>query len=154
MDAPSHFFPSGIRKLTVGYYKDLFKSDFSENPRLCNRFVKGLPQVAAEANQKWEAQPTLHEFYTALMSFQSGKTPGMDGLPVEFYKASWSVMGEDFLEVVTDSLQRGLLPLSCRRVVITLLPKKGDLRNMKNWRPVPLLCRDYKIFSKVLATSL
>lgn len=41
----------------------------------------------------------MHEFYTALMSFQSGKTPGMDGLPVEFYKASWSVMGEDFLEV-------------------------------------------------------
>ncbi|KAI3376754.1 hypothetical protein L3Q82_000356 [Scortum barcoo] len=46
------------------------------------------------------------------------------------------------------------LPLSCRRAVITLLPKKGDLQELKNWRPVSLLCTDYKIMSKVLASRL
>ena len=25
-------------------------------------------------------------------------------------------------------------PLSCRRAVLTLLPKKGDLQEIKNWR--------------------
>lgn len=179
MDAPSHFFfglekkngqrkvihslsdggsiisdPYEIRKFAVSFYEDLFKSDFSENPSLCSRFFKEFPQVAAETNRKLEVQPTLHELHAALMSFQNGRAPGMDGLPVEFYKDFWSVMGEDLLEVVTDSLQRGLLPLSCRRAVITLLPKKGDLRSLKNWRPVSLLCTDYKIFSKVLATRL
>lgn len=48
-------------------------------------------------------------------------------------------------------LRRGTLPASCRRAVISLLPKKGDL---KSWRPVDLLCSDYKIHSKVLSNRL
>ena len=46
------------------------------------------------------------------------------------------------------------LPLSCRRAVLTLVPKKGDLSDLKNWRPVALLCADIKIFSKGLANWL
>lgn len=38
--------------------------------------------------------------------------------------------------------------------MVTLLPKKGDLQEIKNWRPVSLLCKDLKIFSKVLANRL
>lgn len=37
---------------------------------------------------------------------------------------------------------------------LTLLPKKGDLQFIKNWRPVSLLCSDYKLLSKVLAARL
>ncbi len=44
--------------------------------------------------------------------------------------------------------------MSSRRAVITLLPKKGDLLEVKNWRPVSLLCSDYKILSKALANRL
>ena len=47
-----------------------------------------------------------------------------------------------------------MLPISCRRAVITLLLKKGDLQEIKNWRPVSLLCTDYKILSKALANCL
>uniref|UniRef100_A0AAV2LPP2 Uncharacterized protein n=1 Tax=Knipowitschia caucasica TaxID=637954 RepID=A0AAV2LPP2_KNICA len=57
-------------------------------------------------------------------------------------------------DLLTDDLESGRLPLSCRRAVLTLLPKKGDLQLLKNWRPVSLLCMDYKILSKVLASRL
>lgn len=83
-----------------------------------------------------------------------GKTPGIDGLQVEFFKAFWSVVGEDLLEVFNDSFTNGHLPLSCRRAVLTLLPKKGDLTEIKCWRPVSVLCSDYKILSKALANRL
>ncbi|KAJ3588088.1 hypothetical protein NHX12_011683 [Muraenolepis orangiensis] len=33
-------------------------------------------------------------------------------------------------------------------------PKKGNLQDIKNWRPVSLLCVDYKLLSKALATRL
>jgi hypothetical protein len=38
--------------------------------------------------------------------------------------------------------------------VLTLLPKKGDLQEIKNWGPVSLLCVDYKLLSKVLSNRL
>ncbi|KAF7649610.1 hypothetical protein LDENG_00138880 [Lucifuga dentata] len=88
------------------------------------------------------------------MGLENGRSPGLDGLPVDFYKSFWPVVGEDLTEVLTDSVERGRLPLSCRRAVITLLPKKGDLQELKNWRPVPLLYSDYKILSKALACRL
>ena len=52
------------------------------------------------------------------------------------------------------SSQGGCLPLSCRRVIVTLLPKKDDLQDLKNWRLVSQLCGEYKILSKALALRL
>ena len=75
----------------------------------------------------------------------------MDGLPADFYKSFWSTIEPDLLEVINESLKTGKLPLSCRRATITLLPKKGNLQELKNWRVVSLLCTDYKILSKALA---
>ena len=56
----------------------------------------------------------------------------------------------DRLMVFNESFKDLILPLSCRRTVITLLPKKGHLQEVKDWRPVSLLGMDYKIVSKVL----
>ena len=145
---------SEIRKFAVGFYRNLFKSEWSDNPDVHSSFLTGLPQVDSKVNSELGSNLTLQELYTAMMSVQSGKAPGIDGLPIDFYKSFWAIIGRDLLEVVSDSLQRGRLPLSCRRAVITLLPKKGDLQLIKNWRPVSLLCTDYKILSKALATRL
>ena len=41
--------------------------------------------------------------------------------------------------------------MSQRRGVISLLFKKGDRTQLKNWRPITLLTTDYKILSKALA---
>ena len=48
----------------------------------------------------------------------------------------------DRLMVFNESFKDLILPLSCRRTVITLLPKKGHLQEVKNWRPVSLLGMD------------
>ncbi|KAJ3582854.1 hypothetical protein NHX12_024244 [Muraenolepis orangiensis] len=111
-------------------------------------------RVSPEENSQLEAVLTLQELFTAMGSLQNGRAPGMDGFPVDFYKSFWSEIGQDLLEVLNDSLQTGRLPLSCRRAVITLLPKKVDLQQIKNWRPVSLLYTDYKILSKALALRL
>jgi len=47
---------------------------------------------------------TIGEILTAVQ--KNGKEPGLDGLPVEFYKAYWHLLGEDLLAVLSDSLDK------------------------------------------------
>lgn len=96
------------------------------------------------------------EPYAALLEKESGRAPGTDGLQVKIYKAFWAVVGENLLVVLNESLAEGSFPLSCRRAVITLLPKKKktDLHKNKNWQPVHLLCSNFKVFPKTLANRL
>lgn len=143
-----------IRKRISSFYKDLYKSELKEEQNISNSFFKKLPQVSIESNGDLSGELRLEELKKALQSMALGKTPGIDGLQVEFFKAFWSVVGEDLLEVFNDSFTNGHLPLSCRRAVLTLLPKKGDLTEIKCWRPVSVLCSDYKILSKALANRL
>ena len=39
------------------------------------------------------------------------------------------------------------------QATITLLPK-NDKKNFKNWRPISLLCSNYKILTKILSNRL
>ena len=123
------------------------------SPHVHSSFLSSLTQVSEVDNSELAAEVTLQELHTATMSLQSGRAPGMDGLPADFL-SFWSTIGPDLLEVINESLKTGKLPLSCRRAAVTLLPKKGDLQELKNWRPVSLLCTDYKILSKALALRL
>ena len=38
--------------------------------------------------------------------------------------------------------------------IINLLPKNDQKENLKNWRPIFLLCSDYKILTKILSNRL
>ena len=41
-----------------------------------------------------DKQLTISECFTALKTFQKNKTPGNDGLTVEFYLALWPLVGK------------------------------------------------------------
>lgn len=145
---------SEIRQRAVKFYKDLYGSEYKHDEEMSSSFYQGLPKLPKKSKEALEKPLCAQELWKALQTMESGKAPGIDGLPTEFYKAFWEVLGEDFLDVLNESIAEGLLPVSCRRAVITLLPKKGDLQEIKNWRPVSLLCSDLKIFSKTLANRL
>ena len=97
---------------------------------------------------------TLSEFKVALFKLPNGKSPGSDGLTTEFYKTFWDVLANDLLEVFTSSYKSGLLTKSQRTATIKCLPKKGDITDIRNWRPISLLNVDYKILSKALSLRL
>ena len=94
---------------------------------------------------------TSEEARKALEGAATGKSPGSDGLPAEFFSTFWHVLGEDLVEMLNASLITGRLPPSQRRALITLLFKKGARLDPKNWQPISLLNSDYKILARVLA---
>ncbi|CAM2098156.1 unnamed protein product [Caretta caretta] len=135
------------------FYASLFSPD-QIDPGACRVLWEQLPTVSASDRDQLELPLTLAEFSEALRRMPTNKSPGMDGLTVEFYRMFWDVLGPDLVTVWAESLQSGVLPLSCRRAVLALLLKKGVLRDLRNWCPVSLLSTDYKIVAKAISLRL
>lgn len=54
-----------------------------------------------------------------------------------------------------ECIQKGSLSPTMKTGLITLLPKpKKQLLSLDNWRPITLLCTDYKLFALVYANRL
>ena len=51
-------------------------------------------------------------------------------------------------------LTRGYLCKSQRKGIITLIPKSNDVLHTTNYRPITLLCADYKILAKILSERM
>ena len=90
----------------------------------------------------------------ALGGLQTGKSPGSDGLPTEFYKAFWQDLGDVLVLVLNERFHTGILTDSQPEGLLRLLYKKDDRRLVKNWRPISLLNTDYKLASKVITERL
>ncbi|CAM2112659.1 unnamed protein product [Caretta caretta] len=135
------------------FYTGLFSADPTD-PNACRVLWNELPTVSVGDRDRLELSLTLAEFSEALRRMPTNKSLGMDGLTVEFYRAFWDVLGPDLVTVWAESLQSGVLPLLCRRAVLALLPKKGDLHDLRNWRPVSLLSTDYKVVAKAISLRL
>ena len=107
--------------------------------------------------KKCEGLLTEKECLEAVKSMESGKSPGTDGLPTEFYKVFWRDVSPFLISSFNKSYQKGKLAITQRRGIISLIPKKDKaLNELKNRRPITLLIYDYKIASKrsLLVSSL
>ena len=135
------------------FYSELFRADQCDVDSAAE-LLEGLPQLSPEEQDILNSDITLQELTTAVSQRASGKASGVDGLPSDFLNHFWGVLGRDILDIFKECFKKGTLPTSCRRTVLSLLPQKGDLSLLKNWRPVALLCTDYKILSKVLSNRL
>ena len=84
------------------------------------------------------------------------KSPGIDGIPVEYYKEFFHLLKSD----LQDTFNKAIFHLktttkTCNQAIITLIPKQTEkLNSLKYWRPISLLCTDYKILTKILANCL
>ena len=96
----------------------------------------------------------MGEYHSALLGMARREAPGSDGLPMEFYIHFWEVLGQDLVDVLNTCYAPGSLSLSQRRGIISLVFKRGDTLDGRNWRPITQLNVDYKLASRVLAGRL
>ena len=87
--------------------------------------------------------------------FENGKTPGNEGIAIEFYKKLWDVLADQLVDVFNFSFQLEEMTTSQRQAITTLIDKKGKDRSYsENWRPIPLVNVDAKIASRVIANRI
>ena len=136
------------------FYEDLYREEYTDPDIAKNLFDKVTKQLSDDKREICEGAITKKELGVALLQMQNGKSPGIDGLPCEFYKIFWKTLGDDFTAVVNQCYVESSLTLSQKFGLITCLFKKGDRADLQNWRPISLLNADYKIIAKTLANRL
>ena len=93
--------PLSIMNAQKQFYTKLYSSSktkldtpdaaiFFENPN--------LSKLSSEASARREGKITIEECQNIIKTFRLGKTPGNDGLPIEFYNVFWSSIGEMVVE--------------------------------------------------------
>ena len=97
---------------------------------------------------------TCAEFWDVVKSLKHNKSPGIDGLPGEFYKVFFPLVGEFLVDVYNESISKGELCESQKSSVLSLIFKKGGRCLLKNNRPISLSTTDYKILVHILASRI
>ena len=137
------------------FYTQLY-SEQNVDPESQNLLVDKLTKtISQESADALEEDLTLRDFTIALKHMENGKSPGADGLPAEFYKTFQNQLLPILVNVAKEAQNAGKLPPSQRQAILTLTYKnKGDKNSLENWRPISLMCTDYKIISKALANKI
>ena len=134
------------------FYNDLYDQDKDVSFNMLNTF--GI-KVSEECRLQQEEQITLEELGHAIKQMSNNKTPGEDGIPIDFYKVFWAQLKEVFYSMVMECYNIGKMHRTTRRGVLNLIPKPSkDSRYIKNLRPITLLNSDYKAIEKVIANKM
>ena len=147
-----------LRELTK-YYTALFADKPTTNHAAYNACLdtlsdqnsnRVLPPTAADCGKPI----TEDEVLTVMSELPLGKSPGPDRLPNKLYKT----LAKDLAPILTAALnegrQHGELHPTCIEGIISVLYKKKDRKDPRNYRPITLLNGDYKILTRVLTQRM
>ena len=143
-------------KLILEEQRKFYEKLYSVDEDVCFTLINqsGI-QVPESIKQDQDNQILICELEEAIRTMNNNKTPGSDGIPVDFYKVFWSSLKIPFYQMMVYTFEQGMLHESARQGVLNLIPKDGrDSRYIKNLRPITLLNTDYKIIEKAIANKM
>ena len=122
-----------------------------EKLRMQSTLISNIKKKVSPKNRReCDQEITVAEIEKAMRSFENNVSPGNDGLPAGFYKTFKADLHKLYIEI----FQLGEMPRSMWQEVISCLYKKGDREDITNWRPIPLLNHDNKIYTEIIANKI
>jgi hypothetical protein len=82
------------------------------------------------------------------------KASGPDGIPNEYYKTFAKEIAEEYAAMMNEIHEQGSLSNGIKDGTITILYKKKDRDDIRNYRPITLLNGDYKILTRTLCKRM
>ena len=145
-------------KKILAYTKDFFGKLYEKNDTLEQNdslFTNGHRRLSEEKKLTTGGFITEYECEMSLKDMKNNKSPGSDGLSVEFYNMFWNDIKTYLVNSLNYSYDNGRLTELQTQSIITLIPKKNkDVQSINNWRPISLLNVDYKIAAKAVANRI
>lgn len=143
-----------VKQEAINFYKHLFSEPgmFSEDMKhQIERIISRRLSATHQANLQREI--SNEEIKHALFSMREDTAPGLDGFAVDFYKADWAHVEQDFINAIKRCFY-AYLPSSLNSNSLTLIPKVPNAIGIKEFRSIACYNVVYKCYSKVLTERL
>ena len=101
-----------------------------------------------------EKEFTKEEVIQVLREMEGDKASGPDGFNMAFFHHCWRVVENDVMDFFYFFHQHSVFEPSLDASFLTLIPKKCNAVNIKDFCPISLVGNVYKLLSKVLANRL
>ena len=138
----------------VSFYSNLLNSE-GWDEKAAEKLLENInTSITEEQKLACEKPISESELTKGIKALKTNKSPGIDGIPGEFYKKYWSLLKTNFIKVIEEIEETESLTISQYRGVICLIFKQGDRDDLKNWRPITLLNNDYKLIAIIYANRL
>uniref|UniRef100_A0A6I8T0L1 Reverse transcriptase domain-containing protein n=1 Tax=Xenopus tropicalis TaxID=8364 RepID=A0A6I8T0L1_XENTR len=139
------------------YFKRTYQVPLDNSVQGLTEYLNDIefPEVPLDLVRQLDKDITVDEVKEAIKAFPSGKTPGPDGIPIEWYKKYADFLSPKMVELFNGNNQPNTLPDSCYDAYVTLILKPDKPpEQCESYRPISLLNSDIKIFAKILANRL
>ena len=127
---------------------------FQQDDSNLREFLDPLTKLTDEQRDKLEEPINFDELVEIMKGLPKSKSPGLDGLPYEFYVKAFSIIGRELFEVYNCILRKFKLIESMMNGATRLAPKVKGVPKVNELRPITLLQCDYKILTKIFVGRL
>ena len=138
-------------------------ADREEILKICENFYKSLytqtvptPESKVKSSPDTEEIPefTEEEVERAIKWTKRHKAQGVDGITSDIIKLGGPIVLTYLINIFNNILKTKQIPDSWHEAKIVILFKKGDPKDIKNYRPISLLSHSYKILTRLLQTRI
>jgi hypothetical protein len=161
-------YPSDKDKIEgiVSYYENIYRIPTSDcvnyseciekflGPDILSHPIVVNSKLTQEEKERLDLPLSIEELDSSVDKCNMRSAPGIDGLSNMFIKKYWHYFRIPLFNYANTCLQKKTLTVNFRSACIKLIPKKGNLSDLKNWRPISLLSNMYKIISRAINARL
>ena len=143
----------GMKRIAAEFYRKLWKKGNVSNRKRTEMMQKITRKLSEEEKTKCEGKIKKEEIAKIKMKMKKNKTAGIDGIPAEFWQ-KFAFLDEWLETVFEAAMQQKKMSHSMRIAVVKVIFKKKDRKKFENYRPLSMLCTDYKLLAKILTERM
>ena len=97
---------------------------------------------------------TKGEVKNAVKEMKKNTAPGPDSIEIDIIKSAGELLEAELANLYTRCIALQKIPTAWKESEMVLLFKKGDKKELQNYRPISLISHIYKIFTKIISKRL
>ena len=144
-----HTEENDLKDSVVGAFHNLYSEEGGWRP--CINGLSSMGPVSSEV-ERLKIPFSEEEVFVALSDLGKDKAPDPDGFTMTFWLFCWDVV--KVMGFFRDFHERGRFVKSLNATFLVLVPKKGGVEDLKDFRPISLVGNLYKLLANVLANRI